>query len=1668
MPSIIDDRVVRMEFDNAEFERNVKTSMHTIDDLKRKLDFSGSADSFNELERSSRNLKFEELSNTLDSINRKFSLWGIVAKTTIENITTQALNSAKRVAASLSIDQATAGFRQYEAEMDNVATMMSAVRDDLFYIRNESGEILTDKNGDALVDTGKKMEYINHQLERLTWYTDETSGDQNAMIKGASTFINSGVELEEALEIMMGITNWSFALGKNAGDAAMVIEQLGQSLAKGYVQVQDWASVENRNLVNPKVTKQIMESAVELDKLVKIEQADGTVKYYINNQLDEATGNLKKYKNGIELATGAMFDYENATEVTSENFRTTLHEGWFTKEVLADFTKQYGNFASELSKIVQQANEKYGGDKGLLTTTWMDYVEEYTSTSPEDMKAREAIIARAAEEAEYEIEDMRKYLELLSSPEYGFGETAMRKSQETRTLTAAIDATKKAAATAWSGIFKSIFGDYKEGTGLFSTIVEDLYTFFIDPIKEFQAGVRKWKPLGYQILWGDEGAYRNLVTAIDGIFGSEGIIRKAFEAIFGEISDDSISNVLLKISEGLRDFTASLIPTEETAEKLQKIFRGLFSLFDIGRHLLAGLKIALQPVFDLIKEIFDALFGFTSDGAGWIETLHDAIVENETFENIGKKIANVLSKIINFVKDFIKAIKNGQIFTFIGNVLGNIWDKLKQGFDYIVSRMPKITAFFGKIKDFFISAYEFVKGTGIFQAIGGYLKSLFEDFKKIFEKDNQGDTTTFLTFVSNILDVISKALKIIFKFASKLFDRIQNFLDRLSKSVDSMDGESRLGILWDFIKRIGQELIDTILPSADKLKEILGNIHFKDILDFAKKFIKFLVVGGVLAAGFLGTLKMFSYFENIVWALGETFSPFMGINSLLASGSDVLDQLKHNLQVNTVKKLAQAALMLAGAIAIIVLSIRMLADALEDNPTATVFAFIGIVALMIVLTRMIESWGYVVKGAQARQVMAGAAVLMVMAGAILAIGMAMSNIAFFDWKSILSAMAAITAIVWSLGALIAIFGSLKDMAVGKIFAAAGAFAIMSVSLLLIAGALSVLSLLNWDALWKSALVLGVLVIALGGVAALLGMLSYKSLIGAAAILIIAGAIWLIVSALTKLTMAVTIFTAALTGALVAFAAISNEELVANFNAVLDGVKNFFKAFTEGLGTLFKNTWWAKLLGLDKFFFLLALAFVAASAGALILSIAIEKMEKPLTNISKALPPEEMLKIAGAFALMVVSAGILVALLSLLKGWSAVGAAALAIAVLSIAYGLKLVADAMVKISEIGPEGINNITKSMQAFGKGVGQLIVEIVRGIKEAIPEIFSLIVTIFAQLAILIPNYLITTIESFLTLLDEHLPTILEKLRSIVQTFMDWLSSENEEGNGKSPATMFIDAVLSLLDIVIARQRKIVEKLVTFLVGLINTLADVIEAEAPRIIAAIDNLIGSLITLAEAAFTTLGEKLGIKMGEGTEGGWRKHWDEKGGLENMLHDFILKVMAAVLNIFTGDTGIGQGIANVIMELQAFLADALNPWADAGNFGERMKKAYESGVEEYKSTHGGDIWGGLSKENKNDYVKGAWAGVTPVYDGKQLSPAIVTAGTGGGRYTPSTDNTLTVARQINESMNQNSGSTINNNNSPTENINITNNFTGLTNDEIVDKVSSTIMRQVARRDKQWA
>ena len=96
MSKQIDEKVVSMEFDNKRFEANVKTSMRTIDKLKRSLNFDSAAKGFESINKASKNMKIDSIAHSVESLQKRFSTFGIVGMRVIENITDSMLRLSKR------------------------------------------------------------------------------------------------------------------------------------------------------------------------------------------------------------------------------------------------------------------------------------------------------------------------------------------------------------------------------------------------------------------------------------------------------------------------------------------------------------------------------------------------------------------------------------------------------------------------------------------------------------------------------------------------------------------------------------------------------------------------------------------------------------------------------------------------------------------------------------------------------------------------------------------------------------------------------------------------------------------------------------------------------------------------------------------------------------------------------------------------------------------------------------------------------------------------------------------------------------------------------------------------------------------------------------------------------------------------------------------------------------------------------------------------------------------------------------------------------------------------------------------------------------------------------------------------------------------------------------
>ena len=95
MSKSIDERVVRMEFENQNFEAHAKATMSTIDKLKEKLNFKGAATGVQEIDNAAKKINPNPLASSVDVIFKRLTNLGNVGVTALQNITNQVINTAK-------------------------------------------------------------------------------------------------------------------------------------------------------------------------------------------------------------------------------------------------------------------------------------------------------------------------------------------------------------------------------------------------------------------------------------------------------------------------------------------------------------------------------------------------------------------------------------------------------------------------------------------------------------------------------------------------------------------------------------------------------------------------------------------------------------------------------------------------------------------------------------------------------------------------------------------------------------------------------------------------------------------------------------------------------------------------------------------------------------------------------------------------------------------------------------------------------------------------------------------------------------------------------------------------------------------------------------------------------------------------------------------------------------------------------------------------------------------------------------------------------------------------------------------------------------------------------------------------------------------------------------
>src|SRR6187402_1615359 len=99
-----DNRIVKLEFDNSSFEKNVATSLTTIGKLNDAIGKIGSGGGFKEIEAASKSFSLDHMSGAIEGLSAKFVALSTIGITALANLTNKAVDAGIQIAKSLSLD----------------------------------------------------------------------------------------------------------------------------------------------------------------------------------------------------------------------------------------------------------------------------------------------------------------------------------------------------------------------------------------------------------------------------------------------------------------------------------------------------------------------------------------------------------------------------------------------------------------------------------------------------------------------------------------------------------------------------------------------------------------------------------------------------------------------------------------------------------------------------------------------------------------------------------------------------------------------------------------------------------------------------------------------------------------------------------------------------------------------------------------------------------------------------------------------------------------------------------------------------------------------------------------------------------------------------------------------------------------------------------------------------------------------------------------------------------------------------------------------------------------------------------------------------------------------------------------------------------------------------
>lgn len=907
MSKTIDQKVVEMQFDNKQFEKNVSTTMSSVDKLKKSLNFNGAAKGLEDVGTAAKKVDMNGLGSAVDTVKMKFSALQVMGVTALANITNSAVNAGKRIVSALTIDPIKTGFSEYETQINAVQTILAN----------------TQSKGTTLDD-------VNRALDELNKYADQTIYNFTEMTKNIGTFTAAGVDLDKSVTSIKGIANLAAVSGSNAQQASTAMYQLSQALAAGKVSLMDWNSVVNAGMggeVFQTALKRTAENfGYNVDAMIKkygsfresLTEGGWLTAEVLTETLTQLSGayseadliaqgytqsQAKAIVELAETAVSAATDVKTFTQLW-DTLKEAAQSGWTQswEIIIGDFEEAkellstlYEFFSGIIQRVSDARNALL---EGAMTSNWERLTNQINEAGVSVDKFTEELETTVKSHGMSVDELVNKYGSLGEAFKQGavssdlIVETLKRMAgvsgettKATEDMTAKLEYFQKVVSDVWRGDYKNGEERVKALTaaGYDYAQVQDLVNKTVDghkltledlgdaqlksigytdeeitklrelaeqaektgtPLNELIENITK--PSGRELFW---DSIMNILTSFQKVLGAVGA---AWRNAFPPMTSEQLYNII----DGFHSFTEAMIPAEDTIDNLTRTLKGLFAILDIITTITGGaLRIALRTIGAILGNMDLGILDVTASIGDAIVAFRDWLFEGNALAQGLQKVYSVLSSGASTIKRWV------QEFMAMPEV-SNVVTKFK---DTVSSSFGSIAEHFSSTGERLLEFVDRVKSMGTINLSD--LTNIFRDFK------------------DNVVDYFFN-----------------------------------VGDLFDNIKSSVQSFRDSLETNFSSAVETIGNVISK-IIDFAatvkEKFTSVIGIGEILTLGVGVAIIYFAkQLGDIVDLLG---SPLGAVADVLDNLGDVLHNYAFKLKAEAIMKIAQAIAVLAASIAVLTL-----------------------------------------------------------------------------------------------------------------------------------------------------------------------------------------------------------------------------------------------------------------------------------------------------------------------------------------------------------------------------------------------------------------------------------------------------------------------------------------------------------------------------------------------------------------------------------------------------------------------------------------------------------------------------------------------------------------------------------------------------------------------------